>query len=343
VLSIDRDGKRLTRLTKISLPEAGLLERVDIQRMIQHDDAAFFEELGERLLLVGEEICPATTVDDRIDLLAMDKNGNTVVIEIKRGSHKLHLLQALSYAAMISKWEPSRIIETRARLSEKTTEEAEEEIEEFLDADIASLNDVQRILLLAENYDYAVLVTSEWLSETYAVDIRCYRLELAGDGDREYLGVTRIFPAPEISEYAALRGRSTEQRPLKWADWDTALSAVNNPAVREFFEKELAAGRDNNLRSRYLRYKIGGRRRFGVSARREHAYVWQRGRFPDDMVFWKEQVGDQIDVEPVKGGLRFYLRSNADFERFRTTVAQDLNRVEWLGKGEIPDEGEDRP
>jgi len=64
VLSIDRDGKRLTRLVTLSLPEAGLLERADIQRMIQQDDAAFFEELGEKLKLIGEELKPASAVED---------------------------------------------------------------------------------------------------------------------------------------------------------------------------------------------------------------------------------------------------------------------------------------
>jgi hypothetical protein len=337
VLSIDRDGKRLTRLAKLSLPEAGLLERADIQRMIQQDDVAFFEELGEPLLLIGEELRPASAVEDRIDLLAIDRNGSTVIIEIKRGNHKLHLLQALSYAAMMSKWEPNQIVEARAQLLEKTVEETEEEIEEFLDVDIASLNDIQRIMLLAESYDYAVLVTSEWLSETYEVDIRCYRLELAADGDREYLSIVRIFPAPEISEHAARRGRVSEPRPSKWPDWETALSSIKNTAVKEFFEKELAAGRDNYLRKRILRYKMGGRRRLSISARGEHAYAWQTGRFHDDLVFWKEHVGDQIDVEAVKRGLclRFYLRSKTDFERFRNAVMQELAGVQWQDKGEM--------
>lgn len=331
MLAIDRNGKRMTRLERRSLPEAGLLERSDIQRMIQHDDVAFFEELGESLLLVGEELRPASVVDDRIDLLAIDRNGCVVIIELKRGSHKLQLLQSLSYAAMISKWEPRRIIEARAQLLEQSLEETEEEIEEFLDVDIASLNDVQRIVLLAENYDYAVLIASEWLSETYEVDIRCYRLELAADDDREYLSIARIFPAPEISEHATQRGRGLKQQPLQWTDWETALSAIKNTAVKEFFEQELAAGRDNYLRKRHLRYEVGGRRRLWMAARGEHAYVWQTGRFKGDLAFWKKHVGDQIDAEPVKRGLcvRFYLRSKADFERFRATVTGETAHVDW--------------
>ena len=42
--------------------------------------------MGEALLLLGEEVKPDSFVDDRIDLLALDQQGASVIIELKRGS-----------------------------------------------------------------------------------------------------------------------------------------------------------------------------------------------------------------------------------------------------------------
>ena len=47
---------------------------------------------------------PPQTVQDRIDLLGIDSEGTSVIVELKRGSNKLQLLQAISYAGMVARW-----------------------------------------------------------------------------------------------------------------------------------------------------------------------------------------------------------------------------------------------
>ena len=68
------------------------------------------------------------------------------------GVDKLHLLQALSYAAMVSEWDRDQIVGQRAKFRNCADGEAEEEIEEFLNEDILALNAHQRVLLVAEGY-----------------------------------------------------------------------------------------------------------------------------------------------------------------------------------------------
>ena len=63
------------------LPDVGIRERSDLQQMIKASPEPFFRELGERVLLIGEELRPAEFVDDRIDLLAVDETGCAVIIE----------------------------------------------------------------------------------------------------------------------------------------------------------------------------------------------------------------------------------------------------------------------
>ena len=75
---------------------------------------------------------------------------------------------------MISKWEASQFLEKRAGLTHKTLEDSGEEIEKFMEEPLESLNAMQRIILVAEGYDYEVLMTAEWLTDQYEMDIRCY-------------------------------------------------------------------------------------------------------------------------------------------------------------------------
>lgn len=238
MLRIDRTGRKLSRLVTKLIPDAGIKERSDIQQMIRNSPEEFFAEIGEPLLLLAEELCPTEVVDDRIDLLALDEEGAVVVIEIKRGSHKLQLLQALTYAATIAEWGASDLLEQRCQLVSQSAEEVREEVEEFLTETQNGINTRQRIMLLAEDFDFMVLATAEWLSEKHGIDIRCYRLSLSEDAGVEYLSCTCIFPPPELAQEAARRrplGTRGARKPSKWTDWKSALESVENPALVEFF------------------------------------------------------------------------------------------------------------
>lgn len=344
MLCVDRDSKALKQLGQRSLPEAGWKEREDLQQMIRNSPDAFFAEMGESLLLLGEEVRPTDFVDDRIDLLALDPNGASVVIELKRGNNKLQLLQAISYAAMVAKWDGARLLEERQTLTGRSQEEVESEVEEFLEEDFDHLNSSQRVILIAGDFDYEVLVASEWLSDTYGVDVRCYRLTISAEADSEYLSCTCVFPPPELTQHAVPRGKGSIHS-MRWKDWDEALTSIDNPAIVDFFRKELEAGRENYLRKRTLHFCLNGKRRLSVGARKATAYVWQNRRFEGDEVFWTETIGEHINVGPVKRGgcLRFFLSQESDFAQFLAAVEGDLTSVNWLAKGELPisDEDED--
>jgi hypothetical protein len=166
MLKIDRNSQSFSLLDSPSLADVSITERYDLQEFISNSPKAFFSEIGEELFLIGKEIEPSSNVQDRIDLLALDKEGACVVVELKRGNHKLHMLQAISYAGMISTWSPGDILQL-------LDDEQQEALFEFLEVDRESINRLQRIILVAEAYDYALLVGAEWLSEQFGVDVSC--------------------------------------------------------------------------------------------------------------------------------------------------------------------------
>jgi len=282
-------------------------------------------------LLIGDEVRPTEFVADRIDLLAVDQQGAAVVMELKRGSDKLQLLQALSYASMIADWDAERLVGERTRFAGKSAEEAEEEIEQFLLEDIGELNGTQRIVLLANDYDYEVLVTAKWLNENYGVDIRCYRMGISVDEAGEFMSCTCIYPPPEITQHVVLRRSSKGCATSGWTGWDTALAACDNDAIVAFFREELVKGHDEYLADRALIFRIGNKRRFWIHVRRHNAYVWQIARFPDDEGFWRKHLGPGADIPAADSEhcLRFYLNDEEDCRRFRKAFDSELRTVEF--------------
>lgn len=229
MLKIDRKQRNLTPLETPKLAEAAISEQYDLQEYICNSPTSFFAEIGQKLFLIDKEVKPSDDVDDRIDILSLDTYGQAVIIELKRGDHKLQLLQAISYAGMIAQWEPERFL---SRLNQEKRDELDEFLEE---GDAETTNRKQRIILVAEAFDYSVLVAAEWLNEQYGVDILCCRIALARDAasGAEYLVCSNVFPEPKLAQKSIRRGRLglTTVKP-RWADWDKAIAAIQNPSIR---------------------------------------------------------------------------------------------------------------
>ncbi len=189
MVKISRNEKSFGAIETSSLAKAKILERYDLQEYIFNSPAAFCSEVGQQMMFVGQEVRPSDNVADRIDLLAIDPDGDMIIVELKRGNDKLQLLQAVAYAAMIAKLSPKEIL----KLAE--TDRADG-ITESVAGGESEINLSQRILLAAEDFDYEVLVAAEWLFAK-GVEIDCVRVALAVDGASEYLTFTQIFPTPK--------------------------------------------------------------------------------------------------------------------------------------------------
>ena len=218
-----------------------------------------------------------------------------VVVELKRGVDKLHLLQALSYAAMVSEWDREQIVGQRAGFKTLLGWRGGRRNRGISRRGHRRAERTPRVLLIAEEYDYQVLATAKWLAERHEVDIACWQMEFADDYGAEYLSLTCVYPPVELANAARIRGRGHPAKPLRFANWEAALAAVKNPAVVEFYKQQLAEKVQNRLRRRILVFNIDGKNRLWMSARTKHAYVWQRGRFDGDAQFWCQSA---LNIDP---------------------------------------------
>jgi hypothetical protein len=175
-----------------------LRERDDIQRSLRHHLGV----LDPDLLFVAEEYALFENAQRRVDLLALDRTGKLVVIELKRTEDGGHMeLQALRYAAMVSTMTTDHLIQVFADNHSLTTEEARTQLEAYVDTDALELSDEVRIILVSAGFSQEVTATVLWLTQRYGLDISCYRLLPYKLDSRVLLDVQRIIPLPEASDY----------------------------------------------------------------------------------------------------------------------------------------------
>jgi hypothetical protein len=325
MLKIDLDNRALEPTLTQTLIEAGIKERPDLQGLIERNSKVFFDEIGlGDAVFLGAEVKPANDmVGDRIDLLAYNnKDGTIIVIELKRGSNKLHLLQGISYAAMIAKWQPDQF----RKLNQNRDLELDEGIK---------INSAQRIVLVADAFEYEVLITAEWLVETYDLDILCIRLKFARDpaSGAEYLMCEQAYPPLEIEDQAIRRRAQKRGESPPPQDPAEILAATTNADVSAFFAEQRTKKVTFDEKNKALRYVVGSRVAWSVSMQKRDAAVWQYRRFSGDLEFWRQRLSKPKNVGERDDGhaLRFKLENKSDFDKFLDALTK-ASTFEWQNK-----------
>ncbi len=86
-------------INRTSFADLRVRERDDLQRLLRTQ----IDVLGDDLYVIAEEFGDWDESRRRIDLLAIDRQANLVVIELKRTNDGGHMdLQAIRYASMVS-------------------------------------------------------------------------------------------------------------------------------------------------------------------------------------------------------------------------------------------------
>ncbi|MCJ7655026.1 MAG: hypothetical protein MUO97_06975 [Dehalococcoidia bacterium] len=196
------ESKILQSVREIDFSDFGFKERFDIQEWIESTP----EVLGEELLIIAKEKSYFEGTRERPDLIALDKMGNVVVIELKRDDSGVNTeWQAIKYASYWSKFKVDNIIEVyadhlkrKAEISSESEEDvASQKIIEFVnDGTLDNINVKQRIILVSHRYAKEVISAVNWLIDSYRTDIKCIQLIPYYDSDKEahYIQSNEILP-----------------------------------------------------------------------------------------------------------------------------------------------------
>lgn len=205
--------KILTTLEKTSFTIERLQERYDLQEAIKKN----IDIVAPGCLVISEEFSDWEDSRRRIDLLAIDKQANLVVIELKRDEIGAHMeLQALRYAAMISTMSFAKACEYYQAYLWKhgIDENAKEKLLDFVELEENELADFGkdiRIVLASADFSKELTTTAIWLRDK-GVDIRCVRLTPYNFKGEVLINAEQIIPVPELEEYQVrFREKRTEQ------------------------------------------------------------------------------------------------------------------------------------
>lgn len=186
--------------------EFSIWERKHIQEWIRQTP----EVLGEELLVVSMEFDRFKQSADRLDLLALDRRGSLVIVELKRdGLASYADLQALRYAAMVSSMTIERLLPYFVYYQQKhlgktnaNTDSAREDIQNFITDNelFEQLSNRPRIILCSENFSTELTTTVLWLNQV-GLDISCVRIVPYKVSDNIVVVPTKIIPLQEAKQY----------------------------------------------------------------------------------------------------------------------------------------------
>ncbi|MBQ8681429.1 MAG: DUF4268 domain-containing protein [Bacilli bacterium] len=200
---VNKENKTTQKIEDISFKSCGLSERNDLQEWITKNPII----LGEELLIIQKEFDGFSDTNERLDLLAVDKNGNLVVIENKLDdSGKDVVWQALKYAGYCSslKKEDIRTIYQQYLTKNNIPGNAEEMLTEFLNkADFSEvqLNQdlTQRVILVAREFRKEVTNTVIW-ARKYGMKIQCIKVIPYMIGEQLIVDTDQIIPVKDIAD-----------------------------------------------------------------------------------------------------------------------------------------------
>lgn len=213
-----------------------LMERRDLQRLLRQD----ISPIGSDLMVIAEEYGDWEDCNRRIDLLCLSRNGDLVVVEIKRTEDGGHMeLQAIRYAALVSSMTLEEVIQAYIRTKGGDSDAARSEVLDFIETDSTeggAITGTVRIVLVSADFSTEVTTAVLWLNRQYGMGIVCVRLRPYRMGAEILIDATQIIPLPEAADYEVKKRAQDQERQM-------VLSA-RHEIYRKFWSQLLVKARE---------------------------------------------------------------------------------------------------
>ena len=214
MFTVDHLSNRISPVKTQKFSELGFTERKHLQEWLAYQPDA----LGEELLIIQKEFDGFDDTRERLDLLALDKDGNLVIIENKLDDSGRDVVwQALKYASYCASLTKGQIVDIYQQYlhryppvkrhgdqSADVVLNAASRICDFLNApdlDEVKLNlgNSQRLMLVAANFRKEVTSTALWLLGQ-GISIQCFKVTPYSLGEQLLINIDQIIPTLEAKE-----------------------------------------------------------------------------------------------------------------------------------------------
>lgn len=190
----------LQPLSTTTFEAQGIKERSDLQRLLRGN----IEVIAPDSMVIAEEFGWWDDSKRRIDLLCVDRDGNLVVVELKRTEDGGHMeLQALRYAAMISTMKFEQAVAAHAKFMEANNIPGDpcQRLLDFMELESppAYFDDV-RIVMASAEFSKEITTAVLWLNN-HDLDICCVRLKPYLLDGRVLLDAEQVIPLPEAADF----------------------------------------------------------------------------------------------------------------------------------------------
>lgn len=206
---INSSENNMEEIAPVTLKEVGFKEEENLQEWIVKHPECLCDDNDELLIIQKGFSAWDGQSRKELDLLALDKQGNLVIIENKRDDSPYYVVaQAITYASLCSTMTAKRIIEEYARylVENENKKDAKEEICKFLglqneDTEDIDINRQQRIIIVAGDFPIEVTSAVLWLTNNYNLKIDCVCYHLYRDGEALYIDFDKIIPITGTEDY----------------------------------------------------------------------------------------------------------------------------------------------
>ncbi len=216
IFKIDEESSNIVSVESRWDPPELELEKHIISSAESEEQILQADIFGEELFPIGKQVW--TKDKKRADILAIDKVGNGVIIELKRDKARLGVdTQALQYLAEFSAYKGSNFISHFSKYF-KNSESLKGAIKGFLgcdESDLEKINKNSRIILMARSFDPALYSMGMWLANS-GIPFRCIKyipVEIEG---KRYLSFSMTFDQSPPTQYPLIFQNHSREPEYFW-------------------------------------------------------------------------------------------------------------------------------